>query len=65
MRSSYLGRQNSWLPIEICETDIPIKGGSTSPFIKGTQFPLTLAWASTVQKIQGLGLERSVIDIGL
>ena len=41
MRSSYLGRQSSWVPIKKCETEIPIKKGS--PSIKQTQFPLTLA----------------------
>ena len=44
IRSSYLGRQNSWVTIEKCETAIPIKRSSTS------QFPLTLAWTSTVYK---------------
>ena len=34
MRSSYLGRQNSWVPIEKCETEILIKKGSASPSIK-------------------------------
>ena len=65
MRPSYLGRQNSWVPIEKCETEIPIKEGSTSPSIKRTQFPLTLAWSSNVQKFQGLSLEQSVIDFDL
>ena len=27
MRSSYLGRKNSWVPIEKCETEISIKKG--------------------------------------
>ena len=49
MRSSYLGRQNSWVPIEKCEIEIPIKKGSAYLLIKRTQFPLTLALASTVQ----------------
>ena len=62
MRSSYLGRQNSWVPIEKCEIEISIKKGSASPSIKRTQFPLTLAWTSTVYKVQGLSLEQAVID---
>ena len=65
MRSSYLGRQNSWAAIEKCETEIPIKKESASPSIKRTQFPLTLAWASTVYKVQGLNLEQGVIDFDL
>ena len=65
MRSSYLGRQNSWVAIEKCETEIPIKKGLASPNIKRTQFPLTLAWASTVHKVQGLSLEQGVVDFDL
>ena len=33
MRSSYVGRQNSWVAIEKCETEIPIKKGLASPSI--------------------------------
>ena len=65
MRSSYLGRHSSWFAIEKCETEIPIKKGSASPSIKRTQFPLTLAWASTVHKVQGLSLEQGVNDFDL
>ena len=36
MRSCYLGRQNSWVPFEKCEAEIPIKKGSASPSIKRT-----------------------------
>ena len=55
MGSSYLGWGNSWIPIEVS-----IKKGSASPFIKRTQFLVTLAWASTVHKFQGLSLEQGV-----
>ena len=61
MRSSYLGRQNSWVSIEKYETEISIKKGSVSPSIKHTQFP----WASTVHKVQGLSLKQDVIDFNL
>ena len=65
MQSSYLGRQNSRIPIEKCKTEISIKKGSASPSIKRTQFLLTLAWASTLHKVQGLSLEQCVIDFDL
>ena len=58
VRLPYLGRQNSWIVIGKCKTEIPIKKGLASPSIKETQFPLTLPWASTVHKVQGLSLEQ-------
>ena len=65
MRSSYLCRENSWVSIEKCETETSMKKGSSSPSIKRIQFPLTLAWTSTVHKVQGLSLEEGVIDFDL
>ena len=44
MRSSYLGRQNSSVPIQKREAEIPIKKESASPSIKHSQFLLILAW---------------------
>ena len=51
LRSSYLGRQNSWVPIGKYEAEIPIKKGSASPSIKRIQFSLTLAWTSNGHKV--------------
>ena len=65
MRSSHVGWQSSWVPTEKCETEISVKNGSALPAIKCTQFPLTLAWASTVHKVQGLSLEQGVVDFDL
>ena len=36
MRSSYVGIQNSCVPIEKCETEISVKKGSALPTIKRT-----------------------------
>ena len=65
MRSSYLGRQNSWVSIEKCETETSLKKGSALLSIKHTQFLLTLAWTSTVHKVQGLSLGQGVNDFDL
>ena len=61
MRLSYLRRQNIWIPIEKCEIEISIKKGPASPSIKRIQFPLPLAWTSTVHRVQDLNLEKGVV----
>ena len=43
--------------MEKWEAEISIKKRSAYPFIKRTQFSLTLEWASTIHKTQGLSLE--------
>ena len=48
MRSSFLGRQNSWVPFEKYETEISASKESALPSIKCTQFLLTLVWVSTI-----------------
>ena len=53
------------VPTEKCKTEIPIKNSSIFPLIKETQFPLTLAWACTVYKIEGLSLEQGITDFYL
>ena len=65
MRSSSLGRQLSQVENENCETKILIKEGFASPNIKPTQFPLILAWESTVHKVQTLSLEQGVFKFDL
>ena len=65
MRSSYLGRQNSWVAIEKCKTEIALKKGFPSRNIKRTEFPLILAWASTVHQVQSLILEQGVVTFDL
>ena len=65
MRSTDLSRQDSWAPIEKCETDVSVKKVWGFPSFKYTQFPLTLAYASIVYVGLVLSLEQSVIDFDL
>ena len=55
MRSCYQVRKYSWVSIQKCEAEIPVKKGSTSPSIKCTQFPI-FTWTRTVHKAKYLSL---------
>ena len=56
---------NRSLEASSLEAQISTKKGQAFPSIKRTQFPLilVLAWASTVLKIEGLGLKQGVIKL--
>ena len=54
------------MPIERYETEIKINMKSaSSPHIRRMQFPLTLAWACTIHKIQGLTINVDVVGLEL
>ena len=64
--SNSFARHNNVVPIEPVLTKIKIRPGKpSSPEIQRTQFPLTLAYACTVHKVQGLTLKKVVISFDL
>ena len=61
-----LAQQYDSVPIERYETEIKITMKSaSSPYIRRMQFPLTLAWACTIYKMQGLTLNAGAVGFEL
>ena len=57
----WLGIDSSWVPITPITASWEDKLGQS---LSRTQIPLTLAWAITIHKSQGLTLTKVVIDLG-
>ena len=59
-------QENKLVPIAPVQTKIKVRPGkASSPEIQRIQFPLTLAWACTVHKVQRLTLNDVVISFNL
>ena len=65
MESDLTGRQNHWVPIKKREVLFGLRKNKQQPSVKRTQFPLTLSWACTVHKVQGLSLIEGVVSFDL
>ena len=60
-----LSRRNSWVPIKRNDAHINIGNSYISALLQRTLFPLLLARAGTIHKVQGLSLPKSVIILEL
>ena len=64
--SSSFARENNLVPIQPVLARIKVRPGKpSSPEMQRLQFPLTLAWACTVHKVQGLTLDNIVVSFDL
>ena len=62
----FFAKENNVVPITPVLARIKIRPGkASSPEMQRVQFPVSLAWACTVHKVQGLTLEKVVISTDL
>ena len=65
MRSDATAQLQHWVPVKKREALFGLRKNKCQPSVKRTQFPLTLSWACTVHKVQGLSLTEGVVSFDL
>ena len=65
MQSDVTAQQHNWGPIKKHQALFCLRKNKQQPSVKRTQFPLTLSWACTVHKVQGLSLAKGVVSFDL
>ena len=61
-----MSRTNRWVPVEKSKVLFNIRRDrANSVTIKSVQFPLTLSFACTIHKLQGLSLQKDAISSAL
>ena len=64
--SNPIAQQYDSVQLERYETEIKINMKSaSSPYIRRKHFPLTLAWACTIHKIQELAIDAGFVNFEL
>lgn len=65
MRSDAYAFEHNVVPIQKVELNISASSSGIGPSFTHTQFPLMIAWACTVHKVQGLTLDNVVVSFDL
>ena len=58
-------QQHNWVPTKKHQALFGLRKNKQQPSVKRTQFSLTLSWACTAHKVQGLSLAEGVVRLDL
>ena len=65
MQSDLTAQQHNWVPVKKHQSLFVLRKNKQQPSVRRTKFLLTLSWACTVHKVQGLSLVDSVVSVDL